>query len=163
MKKIELTKGKFTLVDDEDYDFLMRWKWQYMNVGYAGRSKYAGMKNGKEFNECLYIHRLVTNAEKGFEVDHIDHDKLNNQKKNLRVVTSSQNKMNGNSRVGSTSKYKGVSWDAKNNKWQAGIHYEGKKVFLGRFNSEDDAAEAYNKKAGEVFGEYARYNEVNNA
>ena len=101
-------------------------------------------------------------VKEGLLVDHINGDKLDNRKENLRLVTMSQSnanrgKINFKRKVDKRSKFIGVSWDR--NAYRAIICKDGKKEYLGRFDIEEDAAKAYNKRALELFGEYARINE----
>ncbi len=105
MKKIPLTQGKFALVDDEDFEYLNQWKWKFLS-GYAARKK------GKK---TIYMHRLVNNTLDNKSTDHINMNKSDNRKENLRSSTSSQNKFNRDS-MGGSSKYKGVSWNKKREK-----------------------------------------------
>lgn len=149
MKKIPLTQGKFALVDDEDYEFLMQWKWHYTGR-VAKRSKCHGVQQ---------MHRLIMNTNNGFEVDHINHDTLDNQKNNLRNVTRKQNCMNKGAEKNSTSKYVGVSWCTKRKKWVSNIMINGIQKNLGRFSCEKKAAIAYNEKAVKLFGEFACLNQ----
>ncbi len=107
MKEIQLTKGKVTLVDDEDYEYLMKNSWCYQNPGYAARRKNKSIE---------LMHRVIMKAKKGEQVDHIDMNRLNNQKENLRIVNNSQNGMNKLVQNNSTSGYKGVSWRKERNK-----------------------------------------------
>lgn len=98
-------------------------------------------------------------------VDHINHDTLDNRRQNLRVVTRRQNQANMRKCSKATSsKYKGVSWDKSRNKWMAalGPKVEGKtrRIHLGRFDREEDAALAYNKGASALFGVFAKLNKV---
>lgn len=93
-------------------------------------------------------------------VDHIDLNRLNNCRSNLRNATHTQNEQNKVSRIGSSSKYKGVSWNTMLSKWTAQIGIEGKKLHLGCFVSEIKAAEAYNKAAMKYFGSFANVNSI---
>jgi hypothetical protein len=111
------------------------------------------------------IHRLVAQEfieqpGSGFFVDHIDRNKLNNSVTNLRYVTSQQNQMNKTKQQNATSIYKGVSFDKHCRKWLSLIHFNGKKIRLGLFAHEQEAAIAYNAKASELFGEYANLNVI---
>ena len=103
------------------------------------------------------MHRFILNAPKGQYVDHRDRNGLNNQKRNLRFCTQSQNMMNLKSSTG-TSKYKGVSWNIKYKRWQSHIRLNYKLKNLGSYNSEIEAALAYDHAARELFGEFARLN-----
>jgi len=150
MKKIKLSQNKVTLVDDEDYEFLSKWRWYATKAGrtyYARRTLYS---DGKR--RPLYMHRLILGSRVGEEVDHKDGDGLNNQRSNLRSCTCSQNAANSvrNSKTG----YRGVCkyW----NKWRViigGIH-------LGLYDTPKEAAKAYNEAAIEKYGEFARLNET---
>jgi hypothetical protein len=156
MKEIPLTQGKAALVDDADYEFLNQWKWcthQFGKKWYAVRGQ-----GTRKTQKILLMHRVITNAPDGMEVDHWDHDGLNNQRYNLRVCTSSQNKANKPKRIDNTSGYKGVTWDRFRGKYVAQIHVNGKHIFLGRFSDVEEAARAYDKAAIKIFGEFAYLN-----
>lgn len=153
MKLIPLNLGKFAQVDDEDYDYLMQFKWYY-NKGYATRT----VDNHKN-QKTIRMHRVIINTPIGMQTDHIDGDKLNNCRSNLRICTSSQNKQNCKIHRNNTSGFKGVSWDGrKNRKWQAYISVSGRKISLGYYENPSDAAQAYDKAAKERFGEFANLN-----
>ena len=155
--------GLYTIVDDEDFEFLSQFRWRLSRKGYAEthgsklvRTYYS--KTGVQMQRFLMRDCLKD----GLLVDHINGDKLDNRKENLRLVTMSQSnanrgKINFKHKNDKWSKFVGVSWDR--NKWRAIICKEGKKEYIGRFDNEEDAAKAYNKRALELFGEYARINE----
>ena len=149
MKQIPLTKGKFALVDDEDFEFLSQWKWHYIAGGYACRKPKSGM---------IYMHRLLTRATES-HVDHKNGNKLDNRKENLRLCTVSQNLANQVKTRG-TSKYKGVRFDKKHKKWISAIGFNSRPIQIGRFASEDEAAKAYNLAAVKYYGEFARLNQL---
>lgn len=132
-----------------------------------GECYQAAKRNGKYYlfnrSSNKYFHRLVTDAPKNMWVDHIDGDPTNNQRSNLRLVNPRQNSYNqAKQKTPSSSQFKGVCKYPKNkNKpYRAYINYEGKRINLGYYATEVDAAKAYNIKAAELFGEYARLNEV---
>ena len=107
------------------------------------------------------MHREIMKTPEGMRTDHIDHNDLNNQRYNLRTCTASQN--GANRKVNSTpksSKYKGVYWHTGMKKFVAQIQFKKKSMRLGSFVNEDDAGMAYNKKAIELFGEFAFLNDV---
>lgn len=158
MKQIPLSQGKFALVDDEDYDYLMQWKWTYKKQKtneYAARNEPIG--NGKR--KTVKMHREIMKFP-NCDVDHKDSNGLNNQKYNLRIATRSQNLMNGRKRNNTSSIYKGVSYYYWIGKYCARIRINGKLKFLGNFDNEIDAALAYNIKAIELFGDFALLNEI---
>lgn len=108
-----------------------------------------------------YLHRLVVGAKKGDVVDHINGDGLDNRIQNLRICSCKQNLQNQQKTTKKcSSSYKGVSFCKFTNKWRAYISANNKRLCLGRFDSEADAALAYNKKATALHGEYARLNIV---
>ncbi len=159
-KEIVLTQGKVALVDDEDYEELNKHKWCTQNIGhnfYAVR----GIKANRKKKQ-LYMHREILKLKTNdSNVDHIDSDGLNNQRNNLRIATYSQNGMNQNKcKTNSSSKFKGVTWCKTYNKWLVRIYVNKKKYYLGYFNDEEEAAQAYNEAALEFFGEFARINEL---
>lgn len=105
------------------------------------------------------MHRLIINCQNNKCVDHINHDTKDNRKENLRICTNHENSLNTQKQNRKTSsKYKGVCFDKKSNKWRAIIAYKGKQKYLGTFENEKDAALEYNKHAIEMFGEYANIN-----
>ena len=103
------------------------------------------------------LHRFLTNAPKGMVVDHIDGNGLNNRQSNLRVCTQRQNLYNSRPK-GRHSQYKGVCWDKYRKRWVVYVRYEGRNIVVGRFRDEAEAARAYDRKAYELFGEYAYLN-----
>jgi helix-turn-helix protein len=151
---IQLSKGKVVLVDLEDYEEISRYKWHTVGDKYAARSV-GGRKNKK----MVYMHRLILNANDDWCVDHINGDTFDNRKKNLRLVTQHENQANSRKHQIKTSVYKGVYWDKSRLKWAAKIKTHDKAVFLGRFKTEREAAEAYNDAALRLFGQYAFLNE----
>lgn len=153
VKEIPLTKGKIALVDDADYEWLMQWKWHVTTNGYAVRRE-RGKGKPAPF---VIMHRALIGTAPGMDTDHIDGNKPNNQRNNLRMVTRSQNNANIRRAKNSTSGFKGVSFSKSRNKWSASISLNRKYFWLGYFNVAEDAYEAYCRKAKELFGEYARF------
>ena len=152
MKKIPLTQGKYAIVDNADFSLLNQFKWCLLHT-YAARTKYKPKKT-------VLLHRVILNNPVGMEIDHINGDGLDNRRKNLRIVSHQQNLFNRRSNKNSSSVYRGVSWSKSNNKWHAFIQKNGVLFHLGHYSSEREAAMVYNKKAKELFGEFARLNPV---
>lgn len=142
MKKIALTKGKYAIVDDEDFEWLNQFKW-------AG-DKYATRVTS------VRMHTLIMNPPKGKVVDYINGDSLDNRRCNLRIATIGQNSQNSSKQLNRQSKYKGVC--GKRKIWRANIACNKKKYSLGSFKSEIHAAMAYDIAAADLFGEFAKLN-----
>lgn len=138
MRKIKLPQGKFALVDNEDFEWLNQWKWNLNNKGYASRNIRA--KGGYK---RIYMHRLVNKTPHGFFTDHINRNKLDNRKVNLRTVSHNQNQHNLNIFVTNTSGFPGVSWNKAMKKWESYIWNKNKKIRLGFFK---DIEQAYEKR-----------------
>ncbi len=153
MKRIELTQGKHTIVDDDDFEELDRYSWQYVN-GYAIRTtlKSEGGKKRK-----IGMHRQIMQTPAGMDTDHITGDKLDNRKSNLRICTRSQNKGNMHKFFNNTSGYKGVSLHKPTNKWIAQICMNKTHKFLGYFDSPEEAHAVYKKASLDQHGEFSIY------
>lgn len=139
-------KGEPILVDIEDLPMLSEYTW------FLGRSGYVRAWDGR--GQCS-MHRLL--LPESTQVDHINRDKLDNRRSNLRPATAAQNAANRRSRRGSSSKYKGVYWDKKHGCWHASIKIAGRSKHLGSFRVEEDAAKAYQNALVAAFGEFASW------
>lgn len=134
MKKIELTNGGFTIVNDEDYGELSKLHWRRNSSGYA-KSK-TGL-----------MHRIVAKTPSHLFTDHINRNKLDNRRENLRWCTASENRFNTPLRKDNTSGYRGVIWNRFVKKWVAQIRQGKKRIYLGAFDKKEDAIHAYDTKA----------------
>jgi len=157
MKKIPLQNSSLeTSVDDEDFELLSENRWRISPRGYVYRyEQVAGQ------SKTLLMHRVVLNAPKGIGVDHRELPRYNNQKHNLRLATQSQN--GANARVSlrpKTSRYKGVWWSRHRGRWVAELMLHRKKIHLGVFLKEEEAAAAYNQGAQQRFGQFAHLNQI---
>jgi len=163
--------GKFALVDDEDYDELIKYRWFGI---YAKVSSNIYVVKNTRINDKWTnrrIHQIIMQPKKGEIIDHIDGNTLNNQKSNLRICTHQQNSSNKRKYKNGSSKYKGVTLDKSHKgenkyyKWQVRIQINKKAITLGRFpytpEGEIEAALCYNEGAKKYFGEFARLNVIN--
>ena len=167
MKQILLTKGKYAMVDDDDFEWLINYKWHCLEyktrkIYYAQRTIY--ISSGKTTHECM--HREIMGCKKGdkIQIDFIDGDGLNCQRHNLRTATHAQNGMNrkssGESIYLGVSKYSYTKKDGTV-KWRADIKIsERKQKCIGVFETEKEAGLAYNKYAIKYHGEFARLNKI---
>ena len=163
MKTIELTQGKVVLVDDDDFEYLNQWKWfANGNHGILYAIRRGLMIDGKQ--KTIRMHRVIMNTPKNMNVDHIDGDGLNNQKKNLRNCTLAENNRNWRKQKIKTSIYKGVHYNISKFKGythiyiRACIRVNNKLIALGNFKTEESAARAYDEAAKIYFGEFANLN-----
>lgn len=161
VKKIPVSNGKaFALVDDEDFEYLSQRRWRLMR-GYAVRNMKHYRENGIKKRKHISMHRELNKTPDGKFTDHINRNKMDNRKCNLRTVTKQQNQWNkASSRKSPSSKYKGVSYlkGINNKKWRSCIKINGKTLVIGAFDREEDAAQAYNFVANAYHGEYAYLN-----
>ena len=153
-KIIPLTQGKHAIVDDEDYEQLSRYRW------YAHRDGNTFYAVSRIKGKQVLMHREILNVPEGTETDHRNGNGLDNWNANLRICTKQQNGFNSRKRLKTSSKYKGVCWDKRSRKWRAHIRCNGKQIHGGCFKNEEEAAEAYNAKARELFGDFAQLNHI---
>lgn len=154
MKLIPLTQGQHAMVDDDDYDELMQFKWRVMPVG---QRCYAIRNSSRRTppRRMIQMHSAIT----GFAVtDHIDGNGLNDQRHNLREASYSKNAMNRTKGRRGASAYKGVSWIVARSTWRATLSVNGRNLILGAFEIETDAAKAYDEAVREHYGEWGTYN-----
>ena len=149
VKRISLVDGYYALVDADDYEWLNQYTWHLCGGGYAARTV-----RGKQ----ILMHREIMDAPKGMSVDHIDGNRANNSRANLRVCTQNENMRNQGKRPNATSRFKGVYIYRRTGKWCARIQLNGKPIWLGYFLDEVEAARAYDRAAVQYFGEFARLN-----
>ena len=144
MQKIPLTQNQYAIIDAKDYQWINQWKWSatwnsHTNSYYAKRNS-SRRSPGKR--HTIAMHREILGLKHGnkLQVDHIDHNTLDNRRKNLRTVT---NRGNQNNRRNKRSSFPGVSWNKQMSSWRSHIHIEGVQLHLGYFHSEFNAGLAY--------------------
>jgi len=155
-RKIPLTRGKYAIVDTDDYQRLSKHKWYACGDGpwtnYAARS----VKKGRKWHS-LQMHRDIIQVPRGMVIDHINHNGLDNRKANLRAATVAQNGWNSRNRK-SRSKYRGVWWHKQLQKWRVGIWFNGNRKHIGYFEDVQEAAKAYDRAAHKYHGQFAVLN-----
>lgn len=149
---IPLTQGKYAIVDAADYERVSRYKWCLSSTG---KQLYAQRRTG---GKTIRMHQFIMNPPKGMVVDHIDGNGLNNRRCNLRICTRLENTRNRRRNPNTATGFKGVWHDRKTGKYWAHICFEGKVVRLGSFATAVEAARAYDRKARELFGQFACLN-----
>ena len=158
MKRIPLSKqgkhrGKyFALVDDEDFEKLSKYRWNFSSSG--------GYAERRVANKVIRMHTFLIGVPKGMMVDHKNCNGLDNRKKNLRVCSKSQNMMNRGKTKTNKSGYKGDYFEEFTNRWKAQIKIGNRNTNLGRFDSAKEAAVAYNKACKIYHGEFANLNKI---
>ncbi|NGX44894.1 MAG: hypothetical protein K940chlam2_00034 [Chlamydiae bacterium] len=161
--RIGLTCDKEVIVDPVDFEYLNQWLWFYQGNGYAARNVRASKSRFSPMR-LIYMHKLILERTIGRlldgleECDHANLHKLDNQRSNLRLATSSQNKANRPKFSGKSSKYIGVCWDKERGVWKARIKINGHSTYLGRYENEREAAIVRDERAEEIFGEFAVLN-----
>lgn len=161
-QEIPLTQGKVATVCDCHYHLVKGNKW-YAHLDRKTQSFYAQRNTSIAERllgapKTIFMHVVVNNTPKGHHTDHADGDKLNNQCSNLRTASLSENNRNRGIGKYNTSGFKGVGWDKPRRKWRAQIRHDGKSCYLGLFDNIEDAARAYDAKAKEIHGEFAKIN-----
>jgi len=141
------------MVDDEDYEYLSQYNW------HVSKDKCVASWLGGH-NKRVLLHRFIMKPPDDMEIDHIDGNRLNNQKSNLRLATSSQNKCNRGPRKDNKSGFKGVSWHKQREKWTARIKSGEVYKHLGLFESKEEAAKTYNNAAIRFQGQFAYLNKI---
>lgn len=147
------------LVSEEDYQDVIEVDWRV-----SGGKPFLyiqGTYKSKAETKSVSLHRVLTGALPGELVDHINGNTLDNRRSNLRICTRAQNSMNSSKKYKKkTATHKGVHWNKQKKKWKAEIRINYKKQHLGFYLTQEEAALAYNKKAIELFGEFARLNKI---
>jgi len=151
MKEIPLTQGQVALVDDEDYEWLNKYKW--CARWNKGTGSFYALRKNKGKSESM--HRDIMKPSKGLVVDHINHNTLDNRKSELRIVTHQQNIMNKSVHKNNSSGFAGVKWHKKNKSWISTIRFNYKDIYLGSFKLKCQAIKTRRNAEEKYFGEYA--------
>ena len=137
------------LVSREDQNLALSRKWTVDGTGYAV---------AKIERKKASFHRIAAGALPGFMVDHINRDRLDNRRSNLRIADRSLNTHNAKKAPFASSRYRGVTWRGNERQWEAGIKIAGKTIYLGRYSTQREAAEAYDRAARDHYGANANAN-----
>lgn len=163
MRYIELQNSiEIVAIDEEDFWYISQFNWVMSTDGYAKRTV-KKEKNGRKYNSYIYMHRELMSqflTSKKNIVDHINGDRLDNRKSNLRICSSKENNRNRHCTSGA-SKYKGICYRISTHRWIARIQNgKGKREYLGAYLTEEEAAMAYNRRAKKLFGRFAHLNDI---
>jgi hypothetical protein len=157
MYYIDLTKGAKAIVDADDYKVLSSKKWYLSDKGYAERTE----KNLKGQTIKIKMHREILKTPKGVFTDHINGNKLDNRRSNIRLCTKAQNACNRGLPKNNTSGHKGVCWYAPKEMWKAYIMKNRKQILLGYYANLTEASSAYNKASLLLHGQFSKPNVLN--
>ena len=157
-----MTRGYVALVDDCDFERVSAHKWNAaVQRRVDGTARVYAVRNGVRINGIqpkIRLHRFILTAPCGKVIDHINGNPLDNRRVNLRICSISENGCNRRVQGGGKSCFKGVVWNKQRGKWEAQVWSKGHRVYAGLFICEEDAARAYDAKALQLFGEFARTN-----
>lgn len=154
MKELSLSSGQIALVDDIDFEEISKYSWSVSTKGYAyrkGKNPETGI-----WNDNINMHRSILGLSRTdlMIIDHIDGNKLNNQRNNLRICSNSQNLCNRGKQKNNSSGFKGVSYKPHGGTWSAQIKVGGNSIYIGTYRTAEEAYHAYCLKAVEVHGEF---------
>ncbi len=157
-RRIKLTRGKYAIVDAEDFEKLNQYKWHCTYNGYACRSVYiSGIKNKKQV--YVFMHNTVCPAPAGKITDHVNRNKLDNRKANLRPATQKQNVWNRRiKKENRKTQYNGIMWRRDRKKWRVRLTINGRQRTFGHYDDEIEAAKAYDEMAKKYRGDFAVLN-----
>lgn len=150
-------KGDIKLfkIDAEDVEFCKGFSYSVNGAGYLQATKLATGKNKQ-----IFLHRVLLNIPEGLEADHINGDRSDNRRSNLRIVDAARNMQNRRKKKNTASSYKGVYLNRARNNWHTYISLNGKRLYGGAFKTDKEAAKRYDELATKYFGEYARINNL---
>lgn len=153
MKQIQLTQNVWATIDDDDYERVSQYKWYAQKNTTGGYYALRGViERGK--SKKIFMHQFIMGSMPGCEVDHINRNKLDNRKVNLRFATRSQNMINRTKYKNNTSGHKGVHFRTDNRKWIAYICIDNKLKRLGSFQNMDEAISAREQAVAKRYGAF---------
>lgn len=144
---IPLSNGSTAVCDEDRFAAVSKYSWRLDRNGYP-------CAKIKDFT--IRLHSFLYKNQG--QIDHVNGSKVDNRSCNLRFVNHCQNRVNVGKKKNTKNKFKGITFNKRKNKWQAQIGHNYKNITIGSFDSQEDAAKAYDKKAQELYGEYARLN-----
>lgn len=147
--------GTFFIIDSNDFELVSKYTWFKSKRGYPVAHF---SRKSPQGHKTFSLHRYLFNFPPSGTIDHIDRDKMNNRRNNLRLCTQQQNSFNQSLRVTNSSGYTGVSINKATGMFEAYIHYKGKKKYLGLYTTAEEAAVVRDKEALKIFGKYANLN-----
>ena len=151
-----LVPSRQILLDSDDLAYISFYRWRLHRVGKKRIWRIMRSSVGR----TIYLHRQLMEFPDNLTVDHINRDSLDNRRSNLRACTVAENNLNSAGFTGGTSRFKGVAWTKARGKWTVFGGRRGARVFVGAFDSEIEAARAYNEYAKQHFGPFAYLNPV---
>lgn len=161
MKQLPLTHGKFVIVDDEDYPYLSKFKWHLSNSkGETVETLIQGRRADRTIPCHIPMERFLVRDRPNHCILHKNKNRLDFRKENLFFSSHGGKKQRAKKQEGTSSIYKGVSFKKTNSNWSAQIGFNGKKIYIGQYPTQRQAAIAYNAKAKELFGDLAYQNDV---
>ena len=153
-RTIQLTRGLNTLIDEADFETVCHLRWHIRGTGNNSYATHSEPTGSTPKHRPVRLHRLLTSTADDKRIDHKNGDRLDNRKYNLRTATRLENNRNIHVPKGK-SRFKGVIWDASKNCWKARIGIEGKALYLGSSQTEEECALLYDAAARKFFGEFA--------
>ena len=149
MKTIKINLGQKIVIDDEDFEKVSQHTWSTWHIYRRGKYEW-GCPKATIKNRSITLSRFIMNPPQGLQIDHIDRDRFNNQKSNLRICSNSINGHNRGMLKSNTTGVVGAYYDKYHKKFRAEIRFNDEKMFIGYFETVDEAGLAYLEKKKEL-------------